>query len=186
MTQLVRDLPTYPPGGGGGGGGGKPGGGSGGTVSTFVPFSENGGFAATAFVMFVPVQASTGGGGYISTFSPVSYDDANDASSYSYRQEDIIPNRVPTVRRIAITYRNIGLATRTITVTAINDAGATVTATQTQQIGDTTADSTLRTIFYDLVVTGFRPQLTISRAAGGGPISIIRASMIGEVENASL
>lgn len=184
-TPMIFLHPTYPIGGGGGGGGAARTGGAN-NISSFVPFLENGGFQATAYLLFIPTETITGSNAYIGTFSPGSYDDPVDGSTYSFRQEDVIPNRVPTVRRVVITYRNLGVCTLTVTVGAINDLGVAVIDSQTQQIGDTSADASLRTAFFDLTVTGFRPQLTISRAAGGGPFSIIRASMIGEVEDATL
>lgn len=180
-------LPVYPPEGGGGGGGGSRTGGSTGATVTAVPFGENGGFSATAFLLFVPAQfIYSGSNAFIGTFSPGSYNDANDGSSYSYRQEDVIPHRVPTVRRVVITYRNLGTATLTMTVSAVDDNGVTQSKSQTQTIGNVSADQTLLTAFFDITITGFRPQLSWSRAAAGGPISIIRATLIGEVEDVTL
>jgi hypothetical protein len=138
---------------------------------------------------YFPVEAVVGGAPAIGTFDTVvssgGFNDAVQGSTYSYRQEDVEPNRVPTVRRVIVTYRDLGAATMTVTVNAINDNGANVTASKTQAIGGVNPGA-LCVSFFDLVVTGFHPQLTISRAANGGPISWTRAVMVGESEEVTL
>jgi hypothetical protein len=151
---------------------------------TVTPFSENGGFAATAFFLFVPTT-TTAGQSFISIYDPSNFDDPDDASSYSWRAEDIEVARVPTIHRVILVYRDLGLATITVTVSGVNDNGATVTASKLTKIGSAAASNNLMTAFVDLTVSAFRPQLSISRAAGAGPVSIVSATMVGEVEEVS-
>jgi hypothetical protein len=151
-----------------------------------VPFGENGGFAGTTFFLFVPTSASDTGASFISIFDPSNFNDTVDGSSYSWRSEDIVPGRVPTVRRIILIYTDLGSATITATITGTNDNGNIVTASAQFNIGTSAASGAILTKFIDLTLTAFRPQLSISRAAGGGPVSIVEAVLIGEVEEAVL
>ncbi len=150
-----------------------------------APFSENGGFAATTFFMFVPSISSTGQC-FISIFDPTSFDDPDDAASYSWRAEDIAIDRVPTVRRVILQYRDLGLATITVTVSGVNDTGNAVSSSSVVKLGTSGASGLIMTAFVDLTMTGYRPQLSISRAAGAGPVSIVAATMVGEVEDVTL
>jgi hypothetical protein len=171
--------------GGYGGGGGIPGGGTG-QAPTFVPFLENGGFQATAFYLFVPSQNNEGGNSYIATFSPNNWNDTVNGGFYAYRQEDIVVGRYPTVRRLIVIYRDLGVATFTGTVMGTNDNQQVVMQSQTVTIGTPTPMGTIFQVFLDISVSCFRPQVIISRTAGSGPLSIISVTMIGEVEETSL
>ncbi len=151
-----------------------------------VPFSENGGFAATNFYLFVPTQDAALSQSYIGIFDPTSFDDPVDGTSYAYRQEDVMPARVPTVRRVVLTYRDLGVAHITVTVQGINDNGNTVVSSVPKTIGTKAATGLLMTAFCDVQLTAFRPQIVVSRPAGGGPLSIVRATMVGEVEEVTL
>jgi hypothetical protein len=182
-------MPFSPDGGGGGGGGGRGGsggGGSKGTVSSFVPFLENGGFAATAYYLFVPAQASSGGNAYIGAFSASNYNDVQDASFYFWRQEDIIVGRVPTIRRLILLYRDLGVATITIGVQGVDDNNAQQISQQQVTIGTTAATGLICTKLVDTQLTAYRPQAFLLRAANAGPVSIVSLTMVGEVEDVSL
>lgn len=164
------------------GGGGTPGTGTGSTGSVGLPTGENGGVLATTYLLFVPVQDSSSGLCYIGTFSSTNFDDSRDGGSYSYRQEDIAPDAVATVHRIWITYRDLGAAKFTITLSGTNDDGQVVTSSAVVQVGNVVPTNALFTEPFGLQLTCFRPQLTISRVAGSGPISIVRIRMEGETE----
>jgi len=170
-------------GGGHGGGGGQPGGGSG---NAYVPFTENGGFQATQYLLFVPTQSVNGGPAYISTFLPNDWNDPTDGSSYSYRMEDVIVGRVPTVRRLFVVYRDLGLATVTFTVSGTNDNAQVVSQSQTKTLGNPNPTGALLSAFFDIALSAYRPQVSHSRAAGSGPLSIVSVTIIGEVEDTSL
>lgn len=123
-----------------------------------------------------------GAAGTIDTFNSTNFNDPLQGSSYSYRVEDVFPNRVPTVRRVALTYRDLGTATITLTLTGTDDNQTVQTASATVTIGNAVPTNVLMVKLVDIELTAFRPQLTISRAANGGPMSITRATMMGQVE----
>lgn len=151
-----------------------------------IPFNENGGFLATNFFLMLPLQDMTNGAVGVAIFNTGSFDDANDASSYSYKIEDIVPGRVPTVRRVIVNYRDLGPATLLVTLTGTNDNAQQISVSASKSIGTAAATGDQFVTFVDIELTAFQPQLTIGRAAGGGPISIISATIIGEVEEVSL
>lgn len=151
-----------------------------------VPYTENGGFAATTRYLFMPTVTIDGGQTQICVFDPTDFDDPTDNSYYFFRQEDVTAGRQPTVRRVIITYRDLGPASITLTLYATTDSATSVTASTTVSIGNTVPTGILMTKIVELQVTGFRPQLSISRAAGGGPVSIAAVTLIGEIEEVTL
>jgi VCBS repeat-containing protein len=150
-----------------------------------APFGENGGFAATQYVLFVPAQLNSGGPAFIGTFSADNYNDTFDGSSYSYRVEDVVVGAYPTVRRLFVVYKDVGQATITFTVTGTNDNAQVVSNSQTQVIGNTNPTNALMGIFFDIQLAAYMPQVSWSRAAGAGPVCIVSVTLIGEVEEAS-
>src|SRR5882762_5664891 len=145
-----------------------------------VPFSENGGFAATQALLFVPVQTADQGISYIGVFDPADFNDDQDGSSYTYRAEDVMPNRQPTVRRVIMQYKDIGMVKLTISIEGTNDDNEAITSSAIVTIGSAAATGKIFTKFIDLVFTGFRPQLTWQRAANAGPVCVVSMSMVGE------
>lgn len=137
-------------------------------------------------VMVVPTFNFNNGNNTVAIFNANNFNDPSAGSSHSFKVEDVFPNMVPTIRRVVLTYRNLGVATLTATIVGSNDTGAQVTATTTTTIGSATNIGALLTAFIDLEFTGFRPQLTLSRAAGGGPVSIVTTTIVGRVEKTSL
>lgn len=139
-------------------------------------------FVPTNLLFFIPLQ-NVGGATFFTYFlDPSSYDDPNQSSTYSYRQEDIISSRTPTVHKVILEYRDLGVCSLTVTLTATDDNNVRQSATKTVTIGTVGADKSIKTALIDLTITGWRPQLTFSRAAAGGPFSITKATIAGEVE----
>jgi len=134
----------------------------------------------------VPAQPAVGGSAFIGTFSPNSWDDQFNPSTYYYRKEDVIVGRQPTVRRVILVHRDLGLATVFVNLQGTNDNYQVVTATKQASLGTTNASQDLYTAFVDITLTCFRPQLWLFRPAGGGPVSIVSATLIGEVEDVTL
>jgi len=128
----------------------------------------------------IPINGSVGS--LLAYFDSTTFNDPIDGSTYIYRAEDIVMSRVPTVRRVTLTYLDLGVATLAITITGANDLGALVTNTVTITIGNTIPTGLLLTAFADIVITCFRPQLSIFRAASGGPVQITAALISGTVE----
>lgn len=138
-------------------------------------------------MMLLPLVSTTTGKTFLGTFDPSSFNDSQQGSTITFKSEDIVPNRVPTVRRVILTYRDLGQATVTASITVTDDNGVvqTYTASPTQ-IGTPVATGLLLTKFIDIEATGFRPTLSLSRAANGGPLSISTIVMTGTVEKGSL
>lgn len=171
---------------GGGGppnGGGVPGTGTGSSQGAGFPFSEFGGVFGSTYFLFIPSQDSNSLASFLGFFDVSSFDDPKDGSSYSYRVEDTRTDRVPTINRVILTYRDLGLAKLTFTLTGVNDDGKVVSNSVLVQIGNVVATNALLTKFIDLTLTAFRPQLSVSRLPAGGPVSIIRVVLRGEVED---
>lgn len=185
LWGLFLQPPPVRPGGTGGGGGGSGGGGSSSGGPYTTPIGENGGFYATAQLLFVPTQSVNGGQNYISYFNPNQYNDPVDGGFYSYRMEDVIVGRQPTVHREIVVYRDYGPATITITISGTNDIPAPVSNSAAFAIGTAAATGTLMTLLAYVSLTAFRPQLTITYPPNS-PVSIVSVTMLGEVEEVVL
>ncbi len=135
--------------------------------------------------IFEPTNLVVAVGGSIYHFDPTNFDDPATGSSYSYRVEDVGRLRTPTIRRIGLIYRDLGSVTLTFTLTGSNDSGQPVSASTTATFGGN-ADSKLYVKLVDLTLTAQLLQLSISRAAGGGPMALCSVSLIGEVEEVTL
>jgi hypothetical protein len=173
----------------GGSGGGTAGGGSPGTPSggrSGIPPGENGGVGATNYVLLVPVQNSSSGLAYFGYYDTTNLNDFDDSSYYNYRAEEVSINRVPTVRRIAINYVDLGPLKLTLTIFATNDLQQIISASATVQLGNSVATYGSMTTFVDLTLTGYQPQLLITRPANGGPMTILAVTLYGEVEDVTL
>lgn len=167
--------------------GGREGGGVPGTVTGSsggggLPVNENGGVFGTTWYLFVPVQAVIGGLCYVGFYDIASHNDPVDGFHYAYRIEDVIPDQTPTVNRVILTYRDLGLAKLTFTLRASNDDGEVISATTEVQIGNAIPTGALLTRQVNISITGFRPQLTITRNANDGPACIVAITMKGECE----
>ena len=186
--RLNPDLPeNFPSGGSGGSGvGGTPTGTPPGITAIGGPIGENGGVFATSWFLFFPMTDLMTGRTFFGILDVESFDDIFDGSSYSYRVEDIGIERVPTVRRVLLVYRDLGLATVTVKLEGTNDNREVVSKSVQKQIGNSIPTRKLLSALVDVQLTCFRPQLTVSRVARGGPFSIISASMVGEAEEVTL
>lgn len=164
------------------GGGGNPGTPSGSSQGIAFPAGEIGGVIGSTYFLFIPVQNIQTGACYIATFDVTNFDDKVDGSSYSWRQEDVKKDRVPTVNRAILTYRDLGLCLLTLTIFAVNDKNQIISRSVQVQIGNRIPTNELMTQFIDISLSGFRPRPVISRAAAGGPFCITGLTLRGEVE----
>ena len=122
-------------------------------------------------------------------FDTSSGNDPNDGSVLVFKMEDLNPFRVPTMRRVMIAYYDLGAVTLTVTITSVDDNGNNISTSQQVTIGTLpplTPTGILRTAFVDIAVTGFRPQLSFTRAANAGQVMISQVMEIGVVEDQSL
>lgn len=187
MAFAGNNQPDLDGGSGGGSpsGGGNPGTPTGSSQGSAFPSTENGGVVGSSWLLFMPVQNIASGQCYIGIFDVSSFDDPTDGSFYQYRKEDLIPDTVPTVNRVDITYLDLGLATITVTVQAVNDDQKVVSQSVQVKLGNAVPTNDLMTKLVSIELTGIRPQLSWSRNAGSGPVTITRMIMRGEVEDDS-
>jgi hypothetical protein len=129
----------------------------------------------------IPVNSGSAGI-VLAYFNEANFNDVLDSSIYVFKAEDIVGSRVPTVRRVVLTYLDLGTATISVTINGTNDLGAVVSNTVVMSIGNIVPTNSLLTAFVDIELTSFRPQLSISRAPGAGPVVITMSQMIGTVE----
>lgn len=180
-NEIFGDVPADNFGGGSDGGGtpGTPTGGA--SVPSGLPAAENGGVFGSTYFVFMPVVNNITGECYIGVYDISDNDDQVDGSVYAYREEDIISNRQPTVRRVVLQYRDLGVAKLTVTVQGTDHDGNVVSASSKVSLGTKAATGNVLTGFVDLCVSCYRPQIVLSRDAGAGPICITSVTMAGEI-----
>lgn len=117
------------------------------------------------------------------TFDPTNFNDPNSGSFYNYKVEDIICGRQPTINRIFISHRDLGLATITLTITGNDDSKNVISNSTTIALGTVAASGRIVTTVWDQIsFTCQNPQISITRAANGGPVSITKLRVEGRVE----
>ena len=142
---------------------------------------SNGGITAFERIGLYPMSD-----GNLWAFDPNSgYNDPLDGSSYFWRVEEIAVGRKPTISRIFCTYRDLGQVTTVWTLTAVDDSQKVVTNSATRVLGNTVPTGYLMTAEIDLPLSGMNMQLSVSRKAGAGPLSIAKVKVCGRVETDS-
>jgi hypothetical protein len=168
---IIRDPKPAP-----GKGGGKA------AASNISLLTSTGGLFGTAFVLITPfLNVQSGNYGFLIT-DPTDFNCEEDCV-YNFRQEDK-PGRVIDVHKVYLQYRDLGkvsfLATMTATQYNRDTNKETIdTDSKLVTVGNTKPDKKIHSYFVDLKVQGERPQLSITRKAGKGPLSIVTAMMIG-------
>lgn len=153
---------------------------------------SNGGVSTTSRLTLYPEIALANGpfaaGVGFYAFNPAAgYNDLNASSYYSFKVEDVAAGRTPTIGRVIVTYRDLGQVTAVFTLTGTQDnqvvGGLTGQGSmQTVTLGNLLATGKLMTKFVDIHLTAQNIQLTVTRAAGAGPLSIAKVVMCGRVE----
>jgi hypothetical protein len=146
-----------------------------------------GGVATTSrLTLFPMVDAVSGRVGFYAFDPSNGFDDPYAGSFYSFKVEDVVPGRVPTIRKIIASYTDLGVATATFSLSGtLFMAPSTqqiVTASTSVQIGTSAFTGRIMTTLIDLSITGMNLQLTITRAARGGPLSFTKIILCGNVE----
>ncbi len=143
-----------------------------------------GGTPAPLYLALFPLEWNPGAGlsFYFSTFDPTNFNDPNMGSFYNWKVEDVLAGRTPTINRVIISYRDLGVATITVTLTGTDDSAAVVTSTQGITIGTVAASGRICSQVVGISLTGQNLQLSVQRAAGAGPVSITKVRMEGRVE----
>lgn len=184
-TALPVPIDPPPPPLSGGGAPGTP-------VITHNNTGDTGGLGANAaqwFLMLpvlIPFNPTTTKQHVIAIYDTTDFNDQLDVTYYQYRAEDIVLDRQPTVRRVVIQYRDLGVVTIGLFLEGTNDNNQVVRASREATIGNGVPTRRILTALIDISLTAFRPQLTIVRPSYGGPLSIIQVTLIGTVEDSTL
>jgi hypothetical protein len=180
--------PPYPggaPGGGGSGGGSSPGSGAG-APNVYVNISNGGVFAMSKAALFPVINSLDGRCEFMAFDVGAVPDDQNNDSAYTFKVEDVQPFRQPTIRRVLISYLDLGKVTITVTISVTNDDQEVETFPKQVTLGNNPPTNRIMTQKVDIVATGMNQQLSITREAGAGPLSISKVLMVGEVEEVKL
>ena len=148
---------------------------------------SNGGVATTSRLTLYPmVSTITGAVGFYSFDPTTGFNDPNASSSHSFKVEEVLPGRTPTVRRIVISYRDLGPVSLIFTLSGTNDAQQIVSYLLPVTLGNQVPTGKLMTKLIGLSFTAQNIQLSIVRPAGAGSISIAKIVMCGQVETSEL
>lgn len=160
--------------------GGVPGGSSSGSPGSVASdpslITASGGLTGFESMLLIPMYDPEFKTYFVATFDYEDFNTENDCEYY-YRQENPFPGRQITCSGARITYRNLGVCTVEVGVSTTQ-----AIKSETRIIGTKAADKKLYTEAFSFVVTGERPQLYVKRKADKGPLSIIEAYMITNVE----
>lgn len=156
----------------------------GGVNSNGFPFvvgsPSNGGTSQPLNLLIIPAQNFNVP--VLWTLDPTSFDDPALGGFYNWKVEDVIAGRTPTVNRVIVSYRNLGVATFTLTLTGTDDSGNTVTNSVPVTVGTVAATQRICTTVVGLTLTGQNIQPSVSRSPGSGPLSITKLRLEGKVE----
>jgi hypothetical protein len=145
-----------------------------------VTTPSNGGFSGSLNLLLIPAQNYNTA--VIYTLDPTNFNDTFSNSFYNCKVEDVIAGRTPTISRVIISYRDLGVATINVTLSGTNDQGQAVSNTVSVTIGNTVPLGIILTILVGITQSGQNLQLSIERDAGAGPVSITKVRMEGRVE----
>jgi hypothetical protein len=148
--------------------------------------ASNGGTSAPLNLFLIPVTDNThiiNVNGLMFTFDTTNFNSVLEPSFYNYKVEEIIAGRTPSCTRQIITYRDLGVATITCTLSGYDqNQQATVSNPETFAIGTVGASGKLCSIVRGLSLTAQNLQYNITRQANAGPVSIIKVRLEGRVE----
>jgi hypothetical protein len=146
---------------------------------------SNGGISQSSRISAYPmVNVSTGQAGLYAFDPSLGFNDQSNPSNYFYKMEEIVPGKTPTVSKLIVSYRDLGLVAVTFTLTGTNDLQQVVSATTGSVIlGNLVPTSRIMTRNdIGLTLTAQNLQLSWTRAAGAGSLSIVKIIMTGTVE----
>lgn len=146
---------------------------------------SNGGVGTTSRLTLYPMLAAPGGQVNFYAFDPsVGYDDPNIGGFYSFKVEEILPGRKPTISQAIIKFRDMGVCVVTLQLTGVSENNFSVATQQTQaKWGNPSPTYRLMTAVVGLNFPAcFDPQFSIYRNPGSGPCSIAKIVLCGRVE----
>jgi hypothetical protein len=146
---------------------------------------SNGGISQLASIAMMVMQNPVTGfcGAY--AFDPLfGFNDPLNPSMHSYKVEEVMHGRTPTVTRLLVTYRDLGIVQVVFTFSFTNDAGQVQSSSINATLGNNPSTNKLLTkmLFPNSAITGQNLQLTINRAANAGPLSIAKITICGKIE----
>jgi hypothetical protein len=144
-----------------------------------VSAPSNGGVTS---LLNIPLYPMAGPLTALYKFDPTNFNDVASGSFYNWKVEDVIAGRTPTISRVIISYRDLGVASLFVHLSGTTDAGKAVNASQTVPIGNTVPLNIILTTVVGISLTGQNLQLSVVRAANAGPISITKVRLEGRVE----
>lgn len=159
--------------------------------------SSNGGVSQLARVSLIPMRSIPNGTTALWAFDPLSgFNDPLNPSFYAFRVEEVIIGRIPTINRLVVTYRDLGIVSVTFSLFGTNDAGQIVSAVnmpKTQSAASTTVvlgnkvpTNKLLTKIIGIQLSAQNIQLTIQRSQNSGALSIAKVTLCGMIENQEL
>ena len=142
--------------------------------------ASNGGIPALLNLWLFP--SLIGGDGIFWTLDPTNFNDTLEGSNYSWKVEDVIAGRTPTINRLIISYKDLGVVATTVLISGTDDSQNPVLFQEAVTLGTVGAPGTIKTSVVGVNLTGQNLQLTIVRAANAGPLCITKIRMEGKVE----
>lgn len=144
---------------------------------------SNGGLAAPLNLLLIPCQQFSTQ--EVLEFDTTNFNDNAFGSFYNYKVEEVAPGRTPSCTRQIISFRDLGVATITATLSGYNQNLADnpfVSNSETFTIGTAGATQKLGAVVRGLSLTAQNLQYTITRGGGAGPVSITKVRLEGRVE----
>ncbi len=183
-TNPPGRYPPYPGGGPSTGGGGT----SGGNVippGLFLTNSNGGVFGLNQVALYPCTNISSGLTEY-RTFDPTQPpNDPNLPSSYTWRIEQGNQYTNPTVRKLFWTFFDLGRVSVTWTLTGVTELQTVASQSVAIGVGNLVPTKAVMTVEVDLNLTAMNLQLSVLRAAGAGPLSILKVTLVGNVDDGS-
>jgi hypothetical protein len=164
------------------------GGGSAGTFqpqSTILPSSIGGVFAKSQVCLYPCLNTVTNQMEYRTFDVSQPANDPVNASSYLWRVEQMKPYRNPTVRKLLWTFTDLGQVTVTWTLTGVTEQQKVIQQSTSLGVGNKVPTLAMMTVEVDINITGMNLQLSVSRNAGDGPLSVVKVVIVGEIEEFS-
>ena len=145
---------------------------------------SNGGVSTTSRLTLFPMQSVIGAVVGFYAFDPsAGFDDQNAGGFYSFKVEEVLAGRKPTIGQAIITYRDLGVASISLFMSGVTENQAVITQAVSASIGNAVATGKLMTKVVGINFPAcFNPQLTIIRNPAAGPVSIAKVVLCGRVE----
>jgi len=144
---------------------------------------SNGGVSTVSRLTLFPMQETAGGATGFYAFDPsAGYDESQSGGFYSFKIEEVLPGRTPTIGQAIIKYRDLGVAVLVLMFTGVQDDQQIVNKTVMTMLGNLVATNRIMTKIVGVGFTAKDVQLTLQRGAGAGPVSIVKLVLCGRVE----